>query len=198
MRYPSSLQNLINELTKLPSVGPKTAERYVFYLLGRNNEELQKLAQAIAELKEKTKICSSCHLISETDPCSICSDNNRDASLLAVVSNSRDLLAIESTNRYQGKYHVLGGVLDPIKGIKPEQLNIKQLVARLKQNRVKEVIFALNPTMEGETTTMYLVKLLRPMKIKLSRIAKGLPMGADLEYADDATLNNAMKYRNII
>lgn len=198
MRYPRSLQNLINELTKLPSVGPKTAERYVFHLLNRDNEELQQLAQAIAELKEKTKICKTCYLISETDPCQICSDKNRDRTLLTVVSNTRDLLAIEATGEYQGVYHILGGVLDPIKGIKPEQLNIKTLVLKLKQNQINEVIFALNPTMEGETTTMYLVKLLRPLKIKLSRIAKGLPMGADLEYADDATLNNAMKFRNTL
>jgi recombination protein RecR len=198
VKYPLSIQNLINELTKLPSVGPKTAERYVFYLLNRHDEEIQKLAQAIAELKEKTQICKTCFLISESDPCPICADKQRDNTTIAIISNSRDLLAIEATGEYSGKYHILGGVLNPLDGIDPERLNIKSLLSRLKTSPVKEIILALNPNMEGEATAMYLAKLIRPMKIKISRIAKGLPMGADIEYADGATLNNAMKYRNIL
>lgn len=196
MKFPSSIQNLVDHFSRLPTVGPKTAERYVFYLLKQEPEELQKLAQAIAELKEKITICQTCLAVSESNPCSICSDNKRDKNLLCVVANTRDMLMIEATGQYNGLYHVLGGTINTIEGVKPEQLNISQLTERVSQNKIREIILALNPTLEGETTAMYLVKLLRTQKIKITRLARGLPMGADLEYADEMTLTNALKYRN--
>ncbi len=198
MRYPRAMQKLIELFTLLPAVGQKTAERYVFYLFKQNPEKLQEFAQAIAELKEKTVVCQNCLAIAETNPCSICADNRRSRSIICVVADTRDQLAIEATGQYQGWYHILGGVLNTIEGIKPEQLNIKQLLNRLKKTSVKEIILALNPDLEGETTVMYLTKTLRPFKIKLTRLAKGLPMGADLEYADEITLTNALKYRSEI
>jgi recombination protein RecR len=198
MKYPKSIQNLINMLTQFPTVGPKTAERYVFYLLKQPGEKLQALAQAIAELKEKTKVCQTCYRVAESSPCSICSDNKRNQTLLCVVANTRDMLTIEATKEYLGHYHILGGTLDAIEGIKPENLKIKELLKRIGKLNTREIILALNPTMEGETTTMYLTKLIKKSfsKIKITRLAKGLPMGADLEYADEITLSNALKYRN--
>ena len=199
MKFPSSIQNLINYFTQLPTVGPKTAERYVFYLLKQDPEELQKLAQAIAELKEKTTVCQTCLAIVEKNPCSICAGSKRDHTIICVVANTRDMLSLESIREYNGIYHVLGGVLNTIEGIKPEQLNFKQLISRAKKDGIKEIILALNPTLEGETTVMYLTKLIKqsgPDRIKITRLAKGLPMGADLEYADEITLANALKFRN--
>jgi len=177
-------------------VGPKTAERYVFYLLKAHPEWLQGFAQAIAELKEKTTVCQTCLSLAETNPCSICSDQKRNRSIICLVADTRDLLVIESTKQYNGVYHVLGGVINTIEDIKPESLNIKQFLKRLESPLVKEVILALNPDLEGETTSMYIVKLLKPKKIKITRLAKGLPMGADIEYADEITIGNALKYRN--
>lgn len=157
---------------------------------------MQKLAQAIAELKEKTIICKTCLAISESDPCPICQDKNRDSSMLCVVANTRDMLMVEATKQYRGYYHILGGNLDAIADIKPEKLNINQLISRIKKNKFNEIILALNPDLKGETTAMYLAKLLKNHKLKITRLAKGLPMGADLEYADTITLTNALKYRN--
>jgi recombination protein RecR len=196
MKYPASIQNLISYFSKLPTVGPKTAERYVFYLLKAHPEWLQGFAQAIAELKEKTTVCQTCLSLAETNPCSICSDQKRNRSIICLVADTRDLLVIESTKQYNGVYHVLGGVINTIEDIKPESLNIKQFLKRLESPLVKEVILALNPDLEGETTSMYIVKLLKPKKIKITRLAKGLPMGADIEYADEITIGNALKYRN--
>ena len=196
MRYPASIQNLINHFSKLPTVGPKTAERYVFYLLKQHPEWLQQFAQAIAELKEKTTVCKVCLAIAETNPCPICADQKRNRSIICLVSDTSDLLAIESTKQYHGLYHILGGVINTIEGISPDQLNIKPLLNRLKQGQIKEIIMAFNPDLEGETTSLYLLKLLEPYKIKTTRLAKGLSMGADLEYADEITLSNALKYRN--
>lgn len=198
MKYPKSIQNLIDHFTRLPSVGPKTAERYVFYLLKQHPEWLQGFAQAVAELKEKTTVCRSCLSLAESDPCPICSDKKRNHALICLVADTRDLLAIEETRQYNGEYFVLGGVINAITGIKPEQLNLKQLAAKIKQAGAKEIILAFNPDLEGETTSMYIAKLLKPHKIKITRLAKGLPMGADLEYADEITLGNALKYRSEI
>ena len=198
MKFPLSIQNLINHFSKLPTVGPKTAERYVFYLLKEHPEELQKFAQGIAELKEKTTVCRLCLAYAETNPCSICTDNKRDNSVLCVVADTRDMITIEATREYGGIYHILGGQLNAILGIKPEQLNIGQLMEKIKSGNIKEVILALSPNLEGETTSMYLVKLLKPLRIKITRLAKGLPMGSDLEYADEMTLSNALKYRNTV
>jgi len=198
MRYPKSIQNLIDHFTKLPTVGPKTAERYVFYLLNQHPEWLQEFAQAIAEVKEKTTVCQTCLAIAESNPCKICSDSKRNRLVICLVADTRDMLAIEATKQYNGVYHILGAVLNTIEGIKPEQLNLKALLNHIKQNGAKEIILAFNPDLEGETTSMYIAKLLKPNKIKITRLAKGLPMGADLEYADEITLTNALKYRNEI
>ncbi len=199
MKYPKPIQNLIDKLSRLPSVGPKTAERYVFYLLNRDRKELNELAQAINELKEKTVVCRTCFQIAESNPCPICSDNKRDQRQICIVADTKALAVIEATGHYNGYYQVLGGELDPVKGVKPERLNIKPLLERLKKSGANEVILALNPTIEGETTSMYLSKLLKDQfkgKLRITRIARGLPMGADLEYADEITIGNALKYRN--
>ena len=196
MKYPASIQNLIDHFCKLPTVGQKTAERYVFYLLKQHPESLQQFAQAIAELKEKTTVCQTCLSIAEANPCSICSDAKRNHSTICLVADTRDMLAIEAISQYRGLYFILGGVINTIEGVKPEQLNTKRLLIRLKTAPVKEIILAFNPDLEGETTSMYIAKLLKPQKIKITRLAKGLPMGADLEYADEITLSNALKYRN--
>ena len=196
MKFPLAIQNLIDHFSRLPTVGPKTAERYVFYLLKQNREELKKFAQSLTELKEKTTICHTCYGYAEANPCSICDDNKRDKSLLCVVSNSRYTLVIEATGQYTGLYHTLDGALNAIEGVKPEHLNILPLVERIKKNNIREIILALNTDMEGETTAMYLAKILKPYKLKITRLARGLPMGAGLEYADEITLSNALKYRN--
>jgi recombination protein RecR len=198
MKYPRSILNLINYFSKLPTVGPKTAERYVFYLLKMPPEELQAFAQAVAELKENILVCKNCLAISETDPCSICSDQKRNNQKICVVSNTRDMISIEATGEFDGIYHVLGGVLATIKGVKPENLNIKKLVEKAGKQQSAEILLALNPNLEGETTCLYLSKLLKKPNIKITRLAKGLPTGADLEYADELTLANALKYRNEI
>jgi len=196
--YPKSIENLIIFFSKLPSVGPKTAERYIFFLLRQNSEYLQSFAQAIAELKEKTTICSSCFAISDKSPCEICNSSKRNSELICVVSNTKDMLAVENAKEYNGKYHILGGVINTIDGIKPESLKIKELTEKIKKNNIKEVIFALSSNIEGETTALYLKKILSPLKLKITRIARGLPSGAELEYADEITLANALKFRNEI
>jgi len=199
MKYPKPIQNMIDKLSRLPSVGPKTAERYVFYLLSLDSKELNELARSLQELKERTTLCRICRQISESSPCPICSDKERDPKLLCVVADTRDLAAVEATRQYKGLYLVLGGELDPVKGIKPDRLNIKPLIERMQSRSINEVILALNPTIEGETTSLYLSGLIKERfggKIRITRIARGLPMGADLEYADEITLSNALKYRN--
>ncbi len=200
MKYPKQIDNLIRLLTKLPSVGPRTAERFVFFLLQQDSEDLQRFAQAIAELKEKTLLCSVCRAVADQDPCSICSDPKRDRKLISVVANTRDMLSLESMKDYQGSFHVLGGVLNAIDGIGPERLQIRPLLARIKKDKAEEIILALSPNLEGETTSMYLAKLLKANfpTLKLSRLARGLSTGAELEYADEMTLSNAMKFRNLL
>ncbi len=197
MRYPKAIQNLIEKLSALPSVGPKTAERYAFHLLRQNDSNLNSLAEAIRELKAKTTLCSSCQAITESNPCAICSSSERLNDTLCVVENTQDLLAIEATGQFAGKYFVLGGLINTINDIKPEDLNIEKLVKRIKADNIKEIILALNFTLEGETTSLYLNKLLRD-HVKITHLAKGLPAGSDLEYADETTLSNALKYRNEI
>lgn len=196
MRYPSPIQNLIDRFSSLPTVGPKTAERYVFYLLKQTPEKLQEFAQHLAELKEKITLCDNCLSISETNPCHICANSKRDRNTLCIIADSRDMLVIENTNEYHGLYFVLGGEINTIEEIKPENLNIKKLIEKLKKEKYNEIILALSPTLEGETTAMYLTKLLKPLKIKISRIARGLPAGSNIEYADETTISNALKYRN--
>ena len=194
---PSSVQNLIDELYKLPGIGPKTAERLTFYLLRSSSSDLRSLGQAVLDLKSKIKTCSSCFNLSEGDPCCICTDKSRDSSRVCVVEEPLDVLALEKTREYKGLYHVLGGVVSPIEGIGPDDLRIKDLLVQLEKNKgkIKEVILATNPSLEGEATAMYIKKLLHPLKIKITRIAQGLPIGAELEYADEITLSRALEGR---
>ena len=198
MKYPKSIQNLIDLFCQLPTVGPKTAERYVFFLLKKPGEDLQKFAQGIAELKEKITICQVCGAVSDASPCEICSDPKRSREILCVVASTRDELSIESTRDYRGSYHVLGGLLSSINGVTPEHLQINALLGKLKKFGVKEIILALNPNLEGETTALYLTKVLKPYNIKITRLARGLPSGSDLEYTDQATLASALKNRTTV
>lgn len=192
---PQSIKSLIDQFSQLPGIGAKTAERFVFYLLKKDPAELKKFADNLGQLKDKIKNCSICQNYSEQDPCLICNDKNRDQSIVCVVSEPTDLTAIEKTNEFKGVYHILGGVLNPLDGITPDKLRINELVERIKKNRPKEIILGLNPDIEGETTSLYLNKILKTLDIKITRLAKGLPMGSDLEYADQATLASALNNR---
>lgn len=195
LKLPSSLERAINEFAKLPGIGPKTAQRLAFYLLKRDSIDIQNLSEAMSGLKQGVTFCAQCHNMAETDPCSICADTRRDHTLICVVEEPLDALAIEKTGQFQGVFHVLGGVLNPMEGIGPDQLQIESLKSRVGELGVKEIIIATNPTLEGETTAMHLAKLLRDSGVKLTRIARGLPMGGDLEYADEITLSRAMEGR---
>jgi len=192
---PTSIQNLIAELTKLPGIGPKSAERLAFYLLKQDGAELAKFGQTIRDLKTGVKSCSLCHNFTEQDPCQICQDKNRDRRKICVVSEPLDVVALEKTHEFDGIYHVLQGAISPIDGIGPEELTVNELVARVKKGNVREIILATSPTTEGEATSLYISKLLRPQGIKITRIARGLPIGGDLEYADEATLSRALEGR---
>jgi recombination protein RecR len=195
MRFPRAIANLIDAFAKLPSVGPKTAERYVFYLLKSSPDKLYDLTKALSELKNNITVCDSCLVLSETNPCSICSDSNRNNGTLCIIENTQDLLSIEATKQYKGKYFVLGGLINTIEDVKPEHLNIEKLLRKIKQENFQEIIVALNFTLEGESTTLYLNKILQNYNLKITRLAKGLPAGSDLEYADENTLAMALKYR---
>lgn len=194
MKIPSSVANLINELEKLPSIGPKSAERLTYHLLNAPKEYSERLAAAIAELKDKTTICGTCFNIAESDPCDVCSDPTREKNLLMVVEEPLDVIALEKSRAFKGLYHVLGGSIAPLQGIGPEHLRIRELLPRLKSG-VDEVVLATNPNVEGESTAMYLQRLISPLGIKTTRIARGLPVGADLEYADEITLSRAIEGR---
>ncbi len=195
MKYSSeAVERAIHELSKLPGVGRKSAQRHVFYLLKVPSEEVQGLAKALTDLKEKVKHCTICFNITEDDPCDICRSERRDKKTLCVVEEANDIIAFEKTGEYKGLYHVLGGVLSPLDGVGPDDLRIKELLARLKDD-IQEIIIATNPNTEGEATAIYLAKLIKPMGIKLSRIARGIPVGADLEYADELTLARALEGR---
>lgn len=192
---PASIQNLIAALSSLPGIGPKTAERLTFYLLKQDQATLADLGRSFVELKKSIKTCSQCYNFTETDPCVICRDKSRDARVLCVVSEPLDVVAIEKTHEFNGRYHVLQGTISPIDGIGPEELTIDELVKRVKDDKIEEVILATNPTTEGEATSLYISKLLKPTGVKLTRIARGLPIGGDLEYADEATLSRALEGR---
>ncbi len=195
-KYSESIQNLIDALTRLPGIGPKSAERLVFHLLNQPKPDLEKLSMMLKHLKDKIVTCSQCYNFSETDPCLICKDARRSSGVVCVVAKPQDLIALERIGEYQGVYHVLGGVIDPLEGITPDKLKIRELVARIKGGSVKEVIMALNPDLPGETTTLYLIKLLKQFKdLRITRLARGLPIGSDLEYADEVTLSSALKGR---
>ncbi len=197
MRIARAIQNLIEAFERLPGVGPKTAARLTYYLLAVPQGEIEKFARALSCLKSDTKICSECFNVAETDPCDICGDNNRDKSLVCVVEHPLDVLALERGNKFNGVYHVLGGVIDPLHNIGPDEIRIDELARRLNGKKISEVILALNPNMEGEATCMYLAKQLRVNgeKPKITRLAHGLPVGADIEYADEVTLNRAIEGR---
>jgi recombination protein RecR len=198
MRYPEAVQNLINLFSQLPTVGPKTAERYVFYLLKQDPNLLRDFGRALSELKEKTVFCERCGAIAAESPCSYCSDVRRQENLLCVVANTQDFISLEATGQYHGYYFILGGLINTIENIGPADLRVEAFIRRLKENKVKEVILALSPTVEGETTALYLAKILKQAKVKATRLARGLPTGSNLEYADELTLVNALKYRNEI
>ena len=196
--YTPALQKLIDELGKLPGVGPKSAQRIAFHLIKIPEQDALSLADAIQQAKQKVRFCETCFNMSDEAICEICSDSQRESSLVCVVEEPRDIVALERTREYKGLYHVLQGAINPIDGIGPEQLKIRELLERLKGNTVVEVILCTNPNIEGEATAMYLAKLIEPLGIQVSRIASGLPVGGDLEYADELTLGRALEGRRNI
>lgn len=195
MIYPKSIASLIEHFQKFPSVGPKSAQRMAFYLLRMPKSEVEKFAQSMLDAKENTKTCEICFNLSSTSPCEICTSPQRDKSTICVVAETKDLIAIEKTNEYKGLYHVLQGLISPMDRIGADDIRIKELLNRLTDENVKEVILALSPSVEGEATSLYLNKLIKPFGIKISRIAFGLPVGADLEYADEITIAKAIEGR---
>jgi len=197
MWIPSSLLKLIENLKKLPGIGERSAERIVFYLL-RNKELMKDIENALVEGREKLSFCSICHTITDLDPCYICTDPKRDPSLICVVENPQDVFLLERLDFYEGRYHVLGGVLSPIDGIGPENLNMKDLLERIKREKIREIILALSPTVEGDTTAYYIAEKVKPLGVKVTRIAKGLPTGADISLSDTKTLKEALMGRREI
>ncbi len=194
MVYTRPLARLIEQFQRLPGIGPKTAQRLALHLLKRPAAEVEALAQALLEARHQVGLCSTCFHLSAQNPCEICTSTNRDDHVLCVVTDSRDLIAIERTREFKGRYHILGGVLSPMEGIGPEQLHISELVHRVSKQSVAEVIMAISPSIEGDTTTLYVGKLLKPFT-RVTRIASGVPMGGDLEYADEVTLVRALEGR---
>jgi recombination protein RecR len=182
----------IEELSKLPSIGKKTAQRLALFILKMDDDRVDNFLKSIKELKTKLKSCSRCNNLSEDELCEVCKSTKRDKSIICVVEEASDVIAIEKTHEFSGLYHVLGGVLSPLTGITPDSLKIKELLKRFEKEDIKEVILALNPDTEGETTSLYLAKLIKPLNMKVTRIARGLPVGGDLEFADDATIGRAM------
>jgi recombination protein RecR len=195
MDYAKPLARLIGELERLPGIGPKSAQRLAFHLLRVPEDEARGLAEAIIEVKQRISFCRRCFNFTDQELCSVCRDARRDQGLLCVVAEPRDLMALEKTNEYRGVYHVLHGVISPMEGIGPESLRIRELLARVREGGVREIIIATNPTIEGEATALYLGNLLKPLDIKVTRIAHGLPMGGDMDYADQATLIQALEWR---
>ncbi|MBS1116759.1 MAG: recR [candidate division NC10 bacterium] len=195
---PAALAAVIEHLVRLPGVGPKTAQRLAFHLLKAPREDAAALAEALVALKDRTRLCQRCFNLCEAELCGICLDARRDGSLLCVVEEINDLMAIEKTREFRGFYHVLGGSLSPLDGRGPEQIRARELQARLESGDVREVILATNPNVEGEATALYLLRVLKPFPVKVTRIARGLPMGGDLEYADEATLARALEGRREI
>lgn len=198
-KLPSSIEKLINEFSKLPGIGAKTASRLTFYLLKRGDLELSLFSDALTNLKRGVTFCSICHNMAESDPCAICSDKNRDHGVICVVEEPLDVIAIDQTGAYRGVFHVLGGVLNPLEGIGPENLNINSLIERVKsgQDQIREVILATNPSLEGETTSLQIMRLLAPFaNLKVTHLARGLPIGGDLEYADEITISRALEGRS--
>ncbi len=190
--FAGPIQALVDELSRLPGVGPKSAQRIAFHLLEVPKEEAVRLAAAIGEVKDRIRLCERCFNVAENELCTICADSRRDQTVVCVVEDPRDIVAVERTREFHGTYHVLGGALNPIEGIGPEQLRVRDLLERLSDHNIVEVILCTNPNLEGEATAMYLARLLAPLGIKVTRIASGLPVGGDLEYADELTLGRAL------
>lgn len=193
--YAPPVQELIDELGRLPGVGPKSAQRIAFHLLKAEKVDALRLAHAISEAKDRVAFCATCFNISEGDQCELCADDRRDPTVLCVVEEPRDIVAVEKTQEFNGRYHVLQGAISPIEGVGPEQLRIRELLARIDAEGVEEVILCTNPNLEGEATAMYLSRLLKDLVVKVTRIASGLPVGGDLEYADELTLGRALEGR---
>jgi len=192
---PSVVENLINEFAKLPGIGYKSAQRVVFYLVKASKDDIAVFSDALTKMAAGINFCSICQNLTEDDPCPLCSDNRRDKAQLCVVEKPLDVVALEDTHNFDGLYHVLHGAISPINGVGPEDIKIKELLKRVKDNGVEEIILATNPNLEGEATAMYISKLIKPLEIKITRIARGLPTGSDLEYADQETLSNALQGR---
>jgi recombination protein RecR len=193
--YAGPVQSLIDELGRLPGIGPKSAQRIAFYLLKLPKEDADRLAQAITEAKERVSFCRRCFNVCEGRECDICADSRRDTSVVCVVEEPRDVVAVEKTHEFRGRYHVLGGAITPLEGVGPDQLRVKELLARIDDEGIAEVILCTNPNIEGEATAMYLARLLKPLGVRTTRIASGLPVGGDLEYADELTLGRALEGR---
>lgn len=193
--YQGALADLIDALNKLPGIGPKSAQRLAFYLLQTNQEEVDNLAKTLLQVKSKVQSCSICGTVSETRLCNICTDTKRDDSIICVVEEVKDISALEKTREFKGRYHVLGGAISPIDGIGPDQLRIKELVQRVSKESIKEIILATNPNLEGEATASYLTRVLEPSGVLVTRLASGLPVGGELEYADEVTLGRALTGR---
>lgn len=198
MFYSKPLAQLIEELQKLPGIGPKSAQRLAFHLLKQPDGDVKRLAQSLIAAKEQIKLCSVCSNLSVLDPCELCAHPGRDSSMVCVVAEPKDLVAVERTKEYKGRYHVLQGLISPMDGVGPDQLKIKELLDRLNTREIQEIILAINPSIEGEVTTLYLSRLLKPLGTKVTRIAFGLPVGGDLEYADEMTLVKALEGRREI
>lgn len=194
--FAGPIQELVDELGRLPGIGPKSAQRIAFYLLEVSKEEAMRLSMAIAEVKDRIRLCDRCFNVAEDEFCTICSDPRRDSSIVCVVEDPRDIVAVERTREFHGMYHVLGGALNPIDGVGPDQLRVRDLLVRLGPENIAEVILCTNPNLEGEATAMYLARLLGPLGLKVTRIASGLPVGGDLEYADELTLGRALVGRH--
>ncbi len=193
--YAKPLNKLINELSKLPGIGGKTAQRLAFHILGAEDREAESLAEAILSAKRDMRYCSVCGNLTDEDPCRVCKDGSRDSKVICVVESPRDVVAMERIKDYRGRYHVLHGVISPMEGIGPEDINLKQLIIRLQEGDVEELILATNPNIEGEATAMYISRLVKPSGIKVTRLAHGIPVGGDLEYTDEVTLLKAMEGR---
>ncbi|TET13997.1 MAG: recombination protein RecR [Actinobacteria bacterium] len=193
--YIKSIENLINEFRKLPGIGPKSAKRIVFFLLKLSHSDIVKFSRNLIEMKEKVKFCSKCYSLTEEDICHICRDQFRDRKKICIVEEVSDAIIIEKTGEYKGLYHILGGLLSPIENVGPDEIRVPRLLERVKANNIEEVIIALNPTVEGESTAMYLKKILTPFGVKVTKLASGLPVGGDLEYADEITIGRAISDR---
>ncbi len=196
--YEGIIQDLIDELGRLPGIGPKSAQRIAFHIVQSERVDVNRLVEVLRLVKERVKFCTQCGNVAEEDECRICRDPRRDASSICVVEESKDVVAIEKTREFKGRYHVLGGAISPIDGIGPEQLRIKELLTRLTDSQIQEVIIATDPNLEGEATATYLARLIHPLGITISRLASGLPVGGDLEYADEVTLGRAFEGRRVL